>query len=639
MTSSMVVKVQKNSADYRDLDGAITLGQVGIVEKTDRAGNSLGTDILRRIENIRANDSFTNTIDGSLNDFGDAAIFVNLDANQLIVETVIPDVGPFEFRVFDFDNVVGTSNSDIIIGDANDNVFTGSAGNDLLDGNGGVDTADYSDINTDITLNASGFVEKAGLGTDLLFQIDNIIADAGQTNTIDGSGGDIAQLGVDLSQDQLDVVLLTPNLGPLSFEVQNFQNVVGSDNSDFITGSVLDNTFFGSGGNDAIDGADGTDTVDYSDLDTSIVLGGSGEIVKEGLGTDTIANIQTIIGSATQTNTIDGELNAAGNAFFNIDLSQNDLEVVIDPAVPGSPFNFKVFNFDNVVGTDLSDNIKGNNNNNIFGGSLGNDVINGDDGFDTIDYTGLGAGITLASDGFVRKGGIFGGLGVDSISNINAIIGDATQINTIDAETDAPAGASVDVDLAAQTLTVNFVPALGLASIPLTVTNFNNVFGSDNDDTIRGDSTANVLAGDGGNDSIFGANGDDVITGGTGDDNLKGQRGMDNLKGGNGNDSLDGGSGKDTIDGVGDDFGANDFDQLIGGANEDTFVLGTATRVYYQGIGEAQILDFETGIDTIQLNGSLADYTFTNDNTIVKDGDLIATTIGNFNTATDFDFV
>jgi len=39
------------------------------------------------------------------------------------------------------------------------------------------------------------------------------------------------------------------------------------------------------------------------------------------------------------------------------------------------------------------------------------------------------------------------------------------------------------------------------------------------------------------------------------------------------------------------------------------------------------------------LNGSLADYTFTNDNTIVKDGDLIATTIGNFNTATDFLFV
>ena len=631
-------KGAKNSADYREFDGAITLGQVGIVEKTDRAGNSLGTDILRRIENIRANDSFTNTIDGSLGDLGQAAIFVNLDANELIVETTIPGVGPFEFRVFDFDNVVGTRNSDIIIGDANDNVFTGSISNDLLDGNGGDDTADYSDINTDIILNAIGFVQKEGLGTDLLVQIDNIIADADQTNTIDGSGADIAQLGVDLSQDQLDVVLFTPDLGPLSFDVQNFQNVVGSASSDFITGSVLDNTFFGSAGNDTYDGfSQWGNTVDYSALDTSITLLAEGLIEKEGLGTDTIDNINTIIGSETQTNTIDGQVNG-GNAFFNVDLSQNDLEVVINGAGFVLPLDFKVFNFDNVVGTELSDNIKGNNNNNFFGGSEGNDVINGDDGFDTIDYTGLGAGITLASGGFVRKG-LFGGLGEDSISNINAIIGDATQTNTIDAETDAPAGASVDVDLAAQTLTVNFVPALGLVSIPLRVTNFNNVFGSDNDDTIRGDSTANVLAGDGGNDNIFGANGDDVITGGTGDDNLNGQRGEDNLKGGNGNDSLDGGSGKDTIDGVGDDFGANDFDQLIGGANKDTFVLGTATRVYYQGIGEARILDFETGIDTIVLNGELGDYTIEDNNTILKDGDLIATTIGNFNTATDFDFV
>ena len=642
-------KGARNSADYREFDGAITLGGSGDIAKgvVDGAGNgSLGNDTITRIENIRANAAFTNTIDGSLNAAGNGSFFVDLEQNILEVSISTPGVGPFEFRVFDFDNVVGTVNDDFIIGDANNNVFTGSAGFDLLDGNGGFDTADYSDINTDITLNAIGILEKGALGTDLLVQIDSIVADAGQTNTIDGSDGSIAQLGVDLSQDELTVALFTPGIGQLNFDVQNFQNVVGSANSDFITGDSSNNIFFGSAGNDTYNGNGSPiwvvsdNTVDYSALDASIVLGGSGEIVKEGLGTDTIADIQTIIGSATQTNTIDGQLNAAGNAAFNVDLSAESLDVnLIQGALAGTTFSFNVENFDDVVGTVNDDTIRGNDNNNVIGGSAGNDVINGDDGFDTIDYTGLGAGITLASTGFIRKGGFMDGLGEDTFTNVERIIGDATQINTIDGDTPIRNSASLDVDLRAGTLTVNFEEVLGLDPIGIEIENFDRVIGTDNADTIRGNANSNELFGEGGNDSILGANGADLITGGTGDDSLSGDRGNDLLIGGLGNDSLDGGRGKDILDGVGDDFGANDVDQLTGGANSDLFVLGTALNVYYEGIGEAQILDFETGIDTIQLNGSLADYTFTNDNTIVKDGDLIATTIGNFNTATDFLFV
>ena len=634
-------------AQYKDLGEAITLGGSGLIDKY-----GLGTDTILDIEQITADASQTNTIDGELNADGNAAFNINLEDESLEVEIVNPDSvifgTTFSFVVKNFDDVVGTVNSDSITGDSQDNVFVGSGGSDLLDGNAGFDTADYEDIGTSITLNATGILEKEGIGTDTLRGIEEIIGDSSFINTIDASFGNNSEISVNLDEETLEVVVFSAAVGPLNFTVENFDNVVGSSNNDFIVGSSSDNTFFGSGGNDIIDGFSTVtwsplgNTVNYSDLDTSIVLGGSGEIVKEGLGTDTIDNINTIIGSATQTNTIDGQLNAEGNAAFNIDLSANELEVeIVDPTsvIFGETFEFRVENFNNVVGTVNSDDITGDIDNNVIFGSSGNDVIDGGDGFDTLNYSDLGAGVTVAATGFVLKGGLLGGLGEDNFSNIEAIIGDSQFVNTVDGQTPFTATASLDVDLESGTIIVD-LPAPLPALDPISIENFDNVIGSDIEDTIAGNSNSNSLSGRGGDDVITGAGGSDFITGDIGDDELFGNNGDDELIGGNGNDFIDGGKNRDRLIGVGEELGANDVDQLTGGTQRDTFVLGNSAAVFYEGIGFAQILDFETGIDTIELNGTADDYTFgTFNRSISLNGDLIATTNLAFNINTDLNFV
>ena len=653
-----------DTLDYTGLGGSVSLGSQGVITKTEVATGDLGTDQLvgsgtgtaadpfvNSIERIIGDvgEGIVNTIDGTASDDSDprASFVINLSQDSLVINFTdgIPNLATQTYVVENFDNVVGTDNSDFIVGNDNDNVFTGSSGFDFLDGGDGFDTADYSGLDTDITLNATGLVGKGDLGIDLLRSINEVVADAGQTNTIDAAFGEISQISADLGAGTLEVALFTPNVGPLFFDVANFDDVRGSFNSDFITGSATDNVFFGTTGNDAYDGAGGVNTLDYSNFGGAVTLGGSGDIAKGvvdaagigSLGNDTIANIQTIIGDANFTNTIDGELNAAGNGSFVVDLSQELLTVNI--STPGvGPFTFNVENFDNVDGTVNTDDIKGNDNDNVFGGSAGNDVFNGSGGTDTIDYTGIGAGVTLAATGFVRKGGVLGGLGEDNFTNVERIVADATQVNTIDGEVPGGATASLDVDLAANSLTVN-VNQPAVDPITFEVFNFDNVVGTDVADTLSGDDSSNIIAGEDGNDVLNGRGGADILTGGAGADEINGDAGADNLVGGVGNDSLFGGEGNDVINGVGTDFGANDFDQLTGGIGEDLFVLGSADQVFYEGIGFAQILDFETGVDTIQLSGAFGDYNFSNNNTITQNGDLIATTIGNFNVATDFDFV
>ena len=51
---------------------------------------------------------------------------------------------------------------------------------------------------------------------------------------------------------------------------------------------------------------------------------------------------------------------------------------------------------------------------------------------------------------------------------------------------------------------------------------------------------------------------------------------------------------------------------LVGGAGEDTFILGDAIQSYYLGQGNedyALIQDFNEAEDLVQLHGSTADYT------------------------------
>ena len=65
---------------------------------------------------------------------------------------------------------------------------------------------------------------------------------------------------------------------------------------------------------------------------------------------------------------------------------------------------------------------------------------------------------------------------------------------------------------------------------------FENAFGGDGGDVIRGNSAANMLSGMRGADSLVGNEGNDTLKGGAGDDTLSGGIGSDSLEGGAGND-------------------------------------------------------------------------------------------------------
>ncbi|MFN3654530.1 MAG: HYR domain-containing protein [Candidatus Nitrosotenuis sp.] len=90
---------------------------------------------------------------------------------------------------------------------------------------------------------------------------------------------------------------------------------------------------------------------------------------------------------------------------------------------------------------------------------------------------------------------------------------------------------------------------------------YNQILGTEEDDTLLGTTLADlifgfggddIIIGDKGNDCIFGGDGDDIIYGNEGDDTINGDNGADIIKGQSGQDTLNGGSGTDIIDG-GDD--------------------------------------------------------------------------------------
>jgi Ca2+-binding RTX toxin-like protein len=183
-----------------------------------------------------------------------------------------------------------------------------------------------------------------------------------------------------------------------------------------------------------------------------------------------------------------------------------------------------------------------------------------------------------------------------------------------------------------------------------TISNFENLHGSNYGDQLAGDDRANVILGAGGADAIFGAGGGDKLMGGDGDDELDGGAGVDRLEGGLGNDTYvvgagdilleQGGQGVDTVKanfnytldseienlvllpgalvGTGNALGnvingnvANNTidggggaDILFGGAGNDVLKGGEGDDQLFNGEGQATLdgafpFNGETGSDTI----------------------------------------
>ncbi|BAY39608.1 hypothetical protein NIES2111_39840 [Nostoc sp. NIES-2111] len=560
------------------------------------------------------------------------------------------------------DLIDGGLGNDTLSGGGDDDTFKGSQGNDSIDGGDGFDTANYSKLGKAITLSGVGTVTKTGLGQDTLFKVERVIADATvANNTIDASASLAGVAAVADLEAQTISALNVPFLGDLTFNVINFDNVIGTVNDDSIKGDgqsnqlsglggndlidgrggndlidggagddtlfggAGDDTFKGGQGNDSIDGGDGVDTADYSKLKRTITLSGVGTVTKAGLGQDQLLKVETVIADASvANNTIDASASLEGVAAV-ADLQNQTISALNVPFLGDLTFN--VINFDNVIGTVNDDSIKGDGQNNqlsglggndlidgrggndlidggagddnLFGGAgddtfkggQGNDSIDGGLGIDTADYSKLGRTITLSEVGTLTKAG----LGQDSLFKVEKIIADASVANnTIDASASV-AGVSITVNLQSQTLTANNVPGLG--TLPFTVTNFDDVIGTNEGDNITGDSQNNKLTGNGG------------------DDKFRGTRGNDTINGGDGFDSIDYGStGKRiTLSGVGtvikDGFGQDTLfkvEKVIADANVANNTIDASASL----VGVAAVADLEAQTISALNVPFLGDLTF-----------------------------
>lgn len=444
------------------------------------------------------------------------------------------------------------------------------------------------------------------------------------TNQADFLSG-TAQPDLILGREKRDVLL--GNAGNDTLRGGSGRDILdGGNGNDELAGQGGNDVLIGSAGNDLLDGGRKDDTADYSDLGQAITLEAVGVINKGSLGVDQILNIETIVGATGEANSIDGSTRTSSSTSFDINLENESLRV---NGVPGlGDVDFTIKNFVNATGTSQNDTIAGSSSNNVieggagadfFRGTAGNDTIAGnrgdgiDDGSnDTIDYNGLGTAITLLPTGIVEKGA----LGTDELIRVETIKGEVGQDNVIDAS--SALGASIDVDLAAESLEVDIDDG---PVLDRTVINFVDVIGGSGTDRIADNSLDNELTGGGGRDTLEASGGNDTLSSGNGNDTLIADFGQDVLSGGNG---------------------------------RDTFVLGANGQVSFDDAGNsdfASITDFTTGVDKIQLSGvaglfssasfgsnSFLSIDSNNNGNFDNNDELIAKINGSFDFASDVNF-
>ena len=140
-------------------------------------------------------------------------------------------------------------------------------------------------------------------------------------------------------------------------------------------------------------------------------------------------------------------------------------------------------------------------------------------------------------------------------------------------------------------------------------TNFENLLGTGQDDTLTGDGSANVIIGGEGDDTVNGGDGADTLWGDCTESacySLISQNSSSyNATDSSGNDILNGGAGNDTIYGDGGD------DTIDGGAGSDTYWGGAGIDLFKisassggASLADADVLmDFADGIDYVGLVG------------------------------------
>jgi len=449
------------------------------------------------------------------------------------------------------ENVSGSGLADRITGDSGDNVIIGRGGNDTytINTNAGQDTFDggrgsdtlsfYSNVDYgDITINLTTGINAGAAAGLTLIDVENISG---------GSGAGVHTLTGNSQRNTLS----------------------GGDANDLLFGMAGNDALFGSDGNDNLNGGDGNDAL-YGGDGVDNLTGGAGNdiFVHELAGGHTAAEGPSYHAGDIIEDFVSGEdqIHISGLSY------QEDLDDQItgvprtnepflfigtDPFTYGEKgtLRYEHVNGDTLVmgdvngdatadftitlkglhtlttsdftaaslwavnsGTDQNDTMLGTAGRNFIDGLLGDDTIYGFEGDDVI-YGG-GGNDTLygdAGDDYIDGGNgdddIYGGSGDDHIIDgfgAGAMDGgDGNDTVDVSHAGASAGGATIDISSGTITWTNGQVES---------AINFENIVGSQGDDTLIGTSGNNALKGGDGNDRIIGGDGYDWITGGAGAD-------------------------------------------------------------------------------------------------------------------------
>ena len=457
----------------------------------------------------------------------------------------------------------GLAGADEINADGGNDMVEGGAGADEMDGGAGTDTLSYAGSDAGVTVNLATAAVTGGHAAGDTIETEEVDHDGDNTTEDDDT-----EAGTDEDVD-------TPEI-----DVATFEHVTGSMHNDRLTGDHRMNVLMGGAGDDTLRGGAEVNVADGDNVTVpggDHLIGGPGADVldggESGDNPETDANEEHIDWAVYR----DAKVDEDTMAGVTVNLASRRGEA-------GEAMG------DTLINIEL---IWGSRGNDVFKASEGPDYVHGDEGSDTMSYelSDLGVTVSLAADQDAAtdfdpdaNDGTEVPMGLPNLGNpieyiVNGQTVDFDENATEDQREDNTNGAAGD--------------RLG---------GIENLTGSEQGDTLTGDTNVNVLKGGAGNDTLSG--GDDTqptdadaprvgdkLYGGAGNDTLNGGGGFDTLMGGAGDDTLDGGGDNDTING-----GAGD-DDLSGGAGNDTFVFSPD-----DGAGSDIILDWETGSNRIDLS-------------------------------------
>lgn len=307
----------------------------------------------------------------------------------------------------------GTSGKDDIIATSADNVIYGKEESDEIFGMEGDDTI-YGELGEDVL--------SGGLGNDYL---------NGGT-----SDGDVDRLLYYNAPSGVNVNLAdgTTTGGDGNDTFVEIEGVIGSKFADTLTGDGNDNIFWITEGDDTIDGAAGTDMISYEIASGSVTVNLGDGTATGAMGNDIFSGIENVEGSKNYTDYITG---SSGDNVFYDDASTDSYQggagtdtisfEGLDSGVAANLTNSFagggaggdiIGGMENIIGSRYDDTITGDSGNNKFWGLEGNDTIDGAGGIDAISYEKSGS-VTVNLATSVATGSN----GTDTLSNIENVIG------------------------------------------------------------------------------------------------------------------------------------------------------------------------------------------------------------------------